>query len=92
MALSRQTKDMTGFRFSSQNPRAHFVIDLGGDRFDVITGYKLNEGPLTLADANLLARRSSASVVSVAGSLVTPTPASVAGGDDYDRRRRREMM
>ena len=57
-----------------QNPRAHFVIDLGGDRgFDVITGYKLNAEPLSLADANLLARRSSASVVSVAGSLVSET-------------------
>jgi hypothetical protein len=80
-----------------QNPRAHFVIDLGGDRgFDVITGYKLNAEPLNLFDANRLACRSSASVSSVAGSLVTPntqpTRAPFAGSDDHDRRRRREMM
>jgi hypothetical protein len=80
----------------SQNPPTHFVIRTGADLFDVITGYKLNTEPLSLADANRLARRSSASVTSVAGSLVTPyTPparAPFAGGDDYDRRRRREMM
>jgi hypothetical protein len=56
-----------------QNPRALFVIDLGGDRFDVITGYKLNAEPLTLADANLLAHRSSVSVTSVLGTLVSGT-------------------
>jgi hypothetical protein len=66
-----------------QNPRAHFVIDLGNDRFDVITGYKLNEAPLDLAAANRIAYRSTASVTSVAG---------IAGSDDHDRRRRREMM
>jgi hypothetical protein len=54
-----------------QNPRSHFVIDRGNDRFDVVTGYKLNSEPLDLADANMLARRSSVSVVSVAGNLVT---------------------
>jgi hypothetical protein len=78
-----------------QNPRAHFVIDLGNDRFDVITGYKLNEVPLDLAAANRIAHRSSASVVSVVGSLVMPNMpparAPFAGSDDHDRRRRREM-
>jgi hypothetical protein len=54
----------------SQNPRAHFVIHLGNDRFDVILGHKLNEEPLNLADANRLARRSSAAVLSIAGNLV----------------------
>jgi hypothetical protein len=49
---------------------ALFVIHRGADTYDVITGYKLNEEPLDLADANRLARRSSASVVSVAGSFV----------------------
>jgi hypothetical protein len=53
-----------------QNPRAHFVVNLGNDTFDVITGYKLNRDPLNLADANKIARRSTASVSSVAGSLV----------------------
>jgi hypothetical protein len=57
----------------SQNPCAHFVIHLGADRFDVILGHKLNEEPLNLADANRLARRSSASAVSVVGSLVIGT-------------------
>jgi hypothetical protein len=80
----------------SQNPPTHFVIDRGGDRFDVITGYKLNDKPLDLAAANQIARRSSCSVTSVAGSLVTPhtppTRVPVAYNDDYDRRRRREMM
>jgi hypothetical protein len=36
----------------SQNPPTHFVIDRGGDNFDVITGYKLNDKPLDLAAAN----------------------------------------
>ena len=80
----------------TQNPRAHFVVNLGDDKFAVIVGHKLNEGPLSLADANRLARRSSCSVVSVAGQLVTPhtppTRVPVAYNDDYDRRRRREMM
>jgi hypothetical protein len=80
----------------SQNPPTHFVTHRGGDLFDIILGYKLNEGPLSLADANRLARRSSCSVVSVAGQLVTPhtppTRVPVAYNDDYDRRRRREMM
>jgi hypothetical protein len=57
----------------SQNPRAHFVIHLGADLFDVVVGRKLNEEPLNLADANRLARRSSASVMSVAGNLVSGT-------------------
>jgi hypothetical protein len=80
----------------SQNPPTHFVIDRGADLFDIILGYKLNEEPLSLADANRLARRSSCSVVSVAGQLVMPhtppTRVPVAYNDDYDRRRRREMM
>ena len=79
-----------------QNPPTHFVIDRGADLFDVITGYKLNSEPLDLASANRIAHRSSASVVSVAGSLVPPytqpARASFAGSDDHDRRRRREMM
>jgi hypothetical protein len=62
-----------------QNPHAHFVIHLGADRFDVIVGCRLNEQPLSLADANRLARRSSASVVSVVGQLV--------GGNRDDRAR-----
>jgi hypothetical protein len=70
-----------------QNPRAHFVVHLGGDRFAVILGHRLNEEPLNLADANRLARRSSCSVGSVVGRLVTPY---VAGSDDHDRRRRRD--
>jgi hypothetical protein len=78
----------------SQNPPTHFVIDRGGDRFDVITGYKLNDKPLDLAAANQIACRSSCSVTSVAGSLVTPytppTPAPIACSDDHDRRRRRD--
>jgi hypothetical protein len=41
-----------------QNPRAHFVIDLGDEMFDVVVGRKLNSEPLDLADANRLARRS----------------------------------
>jgi hypothetical protein len=53
-----------------QNPCAHFVIHRDADKFDVILGHKLNAEPLSLADANRLARRSSASVVSVAGNLV----------------------
>jgi hypothetical protein len=57
-----------------QNPRAHFVIDLGGDLFDVILGCRLNEEPLSLADANRLARRSSVSAVSVVGNLVGTKP------------------
>jgi hypothetical protein len=56
-----------------QNPRAHFVIHLGGDKFDVVVGHKLNEEPLNLADGNRLARRSSASAVSVVGHLVNGT-------------------
>jgi hypothetical protein len=79
-----------------QNPPTHFVIHRGADLFDVITRYKLNDKPLDLAAANQIARRSSCSIMSVAGSLVTPNTqparASFAGGDDYDRRRRREMM
>jgi hypothetical protein len=79
-----------------QNPHAHFVVHTGADKFDVILGYKLNSEPLDLAAANRLARRSSCSVVSVAGSLVTlytqPTRVPIAYNDDYDRRRRREMM
>jgi hypothetical protein len=55
----------------SQNPPTYFVIHRGADLFDVITGYKLNSEPLSLADANRLARRSSASAVSVAGNLMT---------------------
>jgi hypothetical protein len=55
----------------SQNPRAHFVVNLGDDKFDVIFGHKLNEEPLSLDAANRLARRSSASAVSVAGCLET---------------------
>jgi hypothetical protein len=70
------------------------IIRTGADTFDVIAGYKLNTEPLSLADANRLARRSSASVMSVVGQLVTPytppTRAPVAGSDDYDRRRRRD--
>jgi hypothetical protein len=54
-----------------QNPRARFVINIGTDRFDVIAGHKLNEAPLNLADANRLARRASASTISVAGHLVS---------------------
>jgi hypothetical protein len=54
----------------SQNPHTHFVIHLGADKFAVILGHKLNEEPLSLADANSLARRSSCSVVSVLGTLV----------------------
>jgi hypothetical protein len=73
-----------------------FVVQIAPDKFDVITGYKLNREPLDLAAANGIARRSSCSIMSVAGSLVTPytqpTRAPFAGGDDYDRRRRREMM
>jgi hypothetical protein len=72
-----------------QNPHAHFVIHRGGDLFDVVTGYKLNTEPLSLADANRLARRSSCSIVSVAGNLVPPY---TLPSDDYDRRRRREMV
>ena len=60
------------------------IIRTSADTFDVITGYKLNSEPLDLAAANQFARRSSCSVTSVAGSLVTPyTPPN----DDYDRRR-----
>jgi sarcosine oxidase gamma subunit len=50
-----------------------FVVQVAPDRFDVIAGHKLNAGPLDLADANQLARRSSASAVSVAGQLVNGT-------------------
>jgi hypothetical protein len=53
--------------------QSHFVIHLGADRFDVIAGRKLNSEPLDLADANRLARRSSASTISVAGHLVSET-------------------
>ena len=56
-----------------QNPRSHFVIHLGGEKFDVIFGHKLNEEPLSLDAANKLARRASASAVSVAGHLVSET-------------------
>jgi hypothetical protein len=47
-----------------------FVVQIAPDRFDVLAGSKLNEEPLSLADANRLARRSSCSVTSVAGSLI----------------------
>jgi hypothetical protein len=57
----------------SQNPPTHFVIRTGADLFAVILGHKLNEEPLNLADANRLARRSSASAVSVVGNLVSGT-------------------
>jgi hypothetical protein len=53
--------------------QSHFVIHRGSDKFDVIAGYKLNTEPLNLADANRLARRSSASTISVAGHLVSGT-------------------
>jgi hypothetical protein len=49
------------------------VIHLGADRFDVIFGHKLNEEPLSLDAANRLARRASASAVSVVGNLVSGT-------------------
>jgi hypothetical protein len=76
-----------------QNPRAHFVVHLGADLFDVIVGRKLNRDPLNLADANKIARRSTASVSSVIGNLVTPytQPTPFACNDEHDRRRRREM-
>jgi hypothetical protein len=65
-----------------QNPRAHFVVNLGDDRFDVITGRKLNREPLSLVEARRLA-----------GSSAVPAPKpSRCWADDYDRRRRREMM
>jgi hypothetical protein len=54
----------------AMNEAQRFVIHLGSDRFDVIAGHKLNGKPLDLADANRLARRSSASTISVAGQLV----------------------
>jgi hypothetical protein len=57
-----------------QNPHAHFVVNLGDDRFDVLTGRKLNREPLSLAEARRLAGGSAAAV-----------PA-----DDHDRRRRRD--
>jgi hypothetical protein len=53
--------------------QSHFVIHRGSDKFDVIAGYRLNTEPLSLADANRLARRSSASTVLVAGNLVSET-------------------
>jgi hypothetical protein len=74
-----------------KGPRAHFVVNLGEDRFDVIAGHKLNDEPLSLADANRLARRSSASLVSMCGDLVNGTKPKPLLGDDFDRRRRREM-
>ena len=52
----------------------HFVVHLGADLFDVIVGRKLNEEPLNLADANRLARRSSASAVWVVGHRVSGMP------------------
>ena len=61
------------------NPCAQrFVVGTGAaDKFDVIAAdRKLNEEPLSLADAYRLAAESSAAAV----------PA-----DDHDRRRRREM-
>ena len=73
-----------------QNPHAHFVINRGADLFDVIVGCKLNEAPLNLAEANMLARRSSCSVVSVIGQLVTPYTQPTRAPDDHDRRRRRD--
>jgi hypothetical protein len=70
------------------------IIRTSADTFDVIAGYKLNTEPLSLADANRLARRSSCSVVSVVGQLVPPytppTRAPIAYNDDHDRRRRRD--
>ena len=38
-----------------QNPCAHFVVNLGDDKFDVITGRKLNREPLNLVEARRLA-------------------------------------
>jgi len=55
---------------SQKNPPTPFVVNLGNNTFDVIAGYKLNTEPLSLADANRLARRASASTISVAGTLV----------------------
>jgi hypothetical protein len=64
----------------------------GGDRFDVIEGTRMNGKPLDLPDANRLARRSSASTISVAGHLIVgAVPKFKPLLDDYDRRRRREM-
>jgi hypothetical protein len=64
---------MVGARVT-QNPRAHFVVNLGDDRFDVLTGRKLNREPLSLVEARRLA-----------GGLAGAVPA-----DDHDRRRRRD--
>ena len=61
-----------------QNPRAHFVVNLGDDRFDVIAGCKLNEAPLSLADANGL-RTCTDSTISVIGSLVNEPDDTMTG-------------
>ena len=56
------------------NEAQRFVVCTGGgDRFDVIVGHRLNDKPLSLADANRLARRASASTISVVGNLVNGT-------------------
>jgi hypothetical protein len=61
------------------NAPERFVVHAGAaDRFDVIDGHKLNDMPLTEAEAHRLA----------GGSAVPKFKASL---DDYDRRRRREM-
>jgi hypothetical protein len=65
-----------------------FVVQIAPDRFDVIAGSKLNSESLTLADANMLARRASASLVSICGDLVNGTKPKPS--DDFDRRRRRD--
>jgi phosphopantothenate synthetase len=74
------------------NEAQRFVVCTGGgDRFDVIVGHRLNDKPLSLADANRLARRASASTISVVGHLIGAVPKFKPLLDDYDRRRRREM-
>jgi hypothetical protein len=70
----------------SQNPCAQrFVVGTGAaDKFDVIAAdRKLNEEPLSLADAYRLAESSAAAVP-------VPKPKPLLG-DDHDRRRSREM-
>jgi hypothetical protein len=76
MTLAVVVRIMTGGKIAMASDLCtqRFVVCTGdGDRFDVIVGHKLNEDPLSLADANRLARRASASVVSVAGNLVSET-------------------